>query len=478
MDSDPKLPQQSTAEPPRHDSMSPGKAADGNGHAAPTNHDAYNRDLSARGKKDAGESVSEKSGQPEHVDEIGAPPPTPHPKRLGLLVLAMAAAAVLAGLFFLGWLPRHYQREGLAADAERIKNAIPRVHVARPRQSPAVTVALLPGDVQALEETTVYPRTSGYLKRWLVDIGDQVKEGQLLAEIDTPDVDQQLLQAKASLGQLKAKQLTAEATFRLADTTRRRYDELDKQNAASKLEVDQHRADAETAQAALEAAKADVKGGEADVMRLTTLQEFSKVYAPFDGTITARNVEIGQLLTNGNSSGQTLFHIAKTNPVRVFVNVPQMYSPGVKAGLKAELVVREMPGRRFVGQVARTAGAIDPTTRTLLTEVDVPNDKHLLLTGSYVQVKMDVERDNPPLLIPAAALIFNAQGTHVAVVDEQNHVHFKPVEVDADFGSDVGISSGLSVVDLVVANPGERLVEGGEVQVDSTQSTPPATTPG
>ncbi len=489
MDSEPKFalqPAGPASEPPRRDpepgrldADSPRQATEGNGHAAAAKYDARHRDRAAPETLDAGKSAHQKSDQPPgHVDEIGEPPPTPHPKRLGLLILAMAAAFALVALFFVGWLPLHHQQAGLVVDAERIKNAAPRVHVAHPRQSPAVTVALLPGDVQALEETSIYPRTSGYLKRWLVDIGDQVKEGQLLAEIDTPDVDQQLLQAKASLGQLKAKQLTAEATFRLADTTRRRYDELDKQNAASKLEVDQHRADAETAQAALEAAKADVKGGEADVKRLTTLQEFSKVYAPFDGTITARNVEIGQLLTNGNSSGQTLFHIAKTNPVRVFVNVPQMYSPGVKAGLQAELVVREMPGRRFIGKVARTAGAIDPATRTLLTEVDVPNENHLLLVGSYVQVKMDVARDNPPLLIPAAALIFNAQGTRVAVIDEKNRIHFQQVEVDADFGSDVGISSGLGVHDSVVANPGERLSEGVEVQVDSTEKTPPAVTPG
>jgi RND family efflux transporter MFP subunit len=430
----------------------------------------------AGGEKAGGEKASHEQGA--HVDEIGAPPETPHPKRLALLILAVVAVAALVGLFLVGWLPLRHSENGLATEAERIRNAIPRVTIVHPRQSPAVTVALLPGDVQALEETTVYPHTSGYLKRWLVDIGDEVKDGQLLAEIDTPDVDQQLMQAKASLGQLKAKQLLAEATQRLAEATRRRYDELDKQNAASKLEVDQHRADAETAEAATVAAKADVTGGEADVKRLTTLQEFSKVYAPFAGTITARNVEIGQLLTSGNGSSQTLFHIAKTNPVRVFVNVPQMYSPGVKVGLPAELVVREMPGRHFIGKVARTARAIDPSTRTLLTEVDVPNDDHALLTGSYVQVRMNVARDNPPVLIPAAALILNADGTRVAVLDANNRVHFQPVEVDADFGADVGISSGLNVRDLVIANPGGRLVEGGEVQIDtSSKKTEPSKTP-
>ena len=194
------------------------------------------------------------------------------------------------------------------------------------------------------------------------------------------------------------------------------------------------------------------------------------MYAPFPGTITARNVEIGQLLTNGNGVSQSLFHIAETNPVRVFVNVPQIYSPGVKVGLEADLVVREMPGRKFVGKVTRTARAIDPATRTLLTEIQVPNDDHALLTGSYVQVRMNVARDNPPLLIPAAALVFNADGTRVAVLDSSQHVHFQPVEVDGDFGSDVGIASGLKVDDRIVANPGARLSDGIAVQADEPKA--------
>jgi RND family efflux transporter MFP subunit len=418
---------------------------------------------------DGAENSAARKPRQEH-DEIGSPPRAPHPRPVALLLLAACAIAVLAALFLFGLLPLVHQEGILDQDAQRIKTALPRVTIAHPRQSAAVVEVQLPGDVQALEETTVYPRTSGYLKRWLVDIGDDVKTGQLLAEIDTPDVDQQLSKAKATLGQLKARQLTAESDLRLAQTTLLRYESLDRDNAVSKLELDQRRAAAETTKSALAAAKADVAGGQADVDRLTTLQDFSRVYAPFGGTITARNVEVGQLLTNGNGASQSLFRLAKTNPVRVFVNVPQVYSPGVKAGLVAELVVREMPGRKFVGKVTRTARAIDPSTRTLLTEIQVPNEDHALLTGSYVQVRMNVARDNPPLLIPAAALVFNADGTRVAVVDASQKVHFQSVEVEGDFGADVGISSGLKVEDRFVANPGARLTDGGAVQIEEPKS--------
>jgi RND family efflux transporter MFP subunit len=438
----------------RKRAVHPPGSTEGNGHGPPAADNAG----------DAAQHDPQPRKQ-EH-DEIGSPPPAPHPRRVALLLLAVCTIAIFVALFLFGLLPRLHQDAILDRDSEQIKTALPRVGVVRPRQSPAEVEVQLPGDVQALQETTVYPRTSGYLKQWLVDIGDEVIGGQLLAVIDTPDVDQQLSKAKATLGQLRARQITAESDLRLADTTLLRYESLDRDNAVSKLELDQRRAAAETARSALAAAKADVAGGQADVDRLTTLQQFSCVYAPFPGTITARNVEIGQLLTNGNGASQSLFHIAETNPVRVFVNVPQIYSPGVTVGLAANLVVREMPGRKFDGKVTRTARAIDPATRTLLTEIQVPNKDHALLTGSYVQVRMKVARDNPPLLIPAAALVFNADGTRVAVLDSAQHVHFQTVEVEGDFGSDVGVSSGLKVEDRIVANPGARLTEGGAVQVD------------
>ncbi|HTU26128.1 MAG TPA: efflux RND transporter periplasmic adaptor subunit [Pirellulales bacterium] len=399
-------------------------------------------------------------------DEVGAPPQV-RTRFFALIGVALVALSGLAGLFVLGWFPHARQEADLLAEADRIASALPRVAVVHPRQSSAVLTAMLPGDVQALEETTVFPRTSGYLKRWLVDIGDEVHEGQLLAEIDTPEVNQELRQARATLGQLRAKLLTAQANLQLADTTLGRYETLLATKAVSRQEYDERRATADTNRSTVEAAKADVTAGEANVQRLVELQSFSKVYAPFAGTITARNVQLGHLVTSGNGTAQSLFRLAKTNPVRVFVNVPQMYAPGVKVGLAAELVVREMRDRKFVGRVTRTARAIDPTTRTMLTEIQVPNPDHALLTGSYVQVKMDVERENPPMLLPAGALVINAGGTSVAVIDATRHVHFQPVEVEGDFGADIGVSGGLDPAALVVANPGERLTEGGAVEITS-----------
>ncbi len=370
----------------------------------------------------------------DDASEIGSPPAPPCPRFFLLVFLLLLAIGAGAGLFLYGWVPKARQEAVLVTEAQRIKTALPRVSVVHPRQSPAVRVLQLPGDVQALEETTVYPRTSGYLKRWLVDIGDEVKSGQLLAEIDIPEIKDELNQAIATLGQLNAKLLTAEANKNLAETTLRRYEALAATNAISKQELDERRAAAATAASTVTAAKADVVGGEAAVQRLTTLQSFSLVYAPFRGTITARSIDVGQLVTSGNGASQALFHIAKTNPVRVFVNVPQAYGFGVKAHMRAELQVRELPGRQFIGSVTRTAGSIDPSTRTLLTEIQVPNDDHALLIGSYVQVKMDVTREKPPLLVPAAALVIDAQGTRVATVDAGDRVHFHAVEVAGDFG--------------------------------------------
>ncbi len=399
-------------------------------------------------------------------DEIGRPPPPPRPNFIWLLLALLLVAGIFAGLFLAGWLPMLSREKGLTTASEKIKNSLPRVNAVHPRQSPAITVAILPGDVQALEEITIYARTSGYLKRWLVDIGDEVRAGQLLAEIEIPEIDDELRQANATLGQLAAKQATAEANNQLAQTTLRRYEALAMSKSISQQELDERRATADTAASAVTAAKADVIGGQASVQRLTTLVSFSHVFAPFAGTITARNIDVGQLVTAGNGLGQALFHLSKTDPARVFVNVPQTYSGGVRAGLKAEVTVREIANRNFVGKVTRSARAIDPQTRTMLTEIQVPNPDHALLPGSYVRVRMDVSREHPPLLIPASALIFNADGTTVALLKENRRVHFQKVEVEGDFGADVGISAGLTTAGLVISNPGQRLTEGGPVAAD------------
>ncbi|WP_175517675.1 efflux RND transporter periplasmic adaptor subunit [Planctomicrobium piriforme] len=415
--------------------------------------------------KDQTASATPPHGQHADPDEVGAPPEPPRLKPATLAGLGLLLVAAMAGLFTVGWIPHRHKIEKIEASADRIRNAVTRVNAVRSRQAEAISVTILPGDVQALEETTVYARTTGYLKSWLVDIGDEVELGQLLAEIDTPEVDQQLHQAEAELGQLQAKLNTAKASLQLADSTYERYAQLIKSESVTPQGFDEKLADKQTAAAAVQAAAADVSAGEANVQRLTELQSFSKVYAPFGGTITRRSIELGQLVTTGAAAAQPLYRIAKTDPVRVFINVPQMYAPGVTLGLEADIIVRERPGQKFTGVVTRTARAIDPATRTLLTEIRAANPDHILLTGSYVQVKLNVNRETPPVLVPASALIVNAEGTHIATIDNNYHIHFQPVEVEGDFGADIGLSTGLPPDTLIVSNPGDRLKEGELVQV-------------
>jgi RND family efflux transporter MFP subunit len=265
---------------------------------------------------------------------------------------------------------------------------------------------------------------------------------------------------------LWAKLLTAQTNFKLAQVTLQRYEALLRE-AVTKQEIDEFRAKADNAQSSIKVAEADIAAGEANLKRIKELQSFAKITAPFAGTITARNIELGHLVTSGNGTSQSLFQIAKTGIVRVFLNIPQMYSSGIKQGQSAELVVRELPGRKFVGKITRTSRAIDPITRTLRTEIQIPNDDHALLTGSYVQVRLEVARENAPVLIPASALISNADGTKVAVLSSGNHVHLQTVHVEGDLGSDVGIAHGLTTTDLIVINPGDSLVEGAVVTVKS-----------
>lgn len=405
---------------------------------------------------------------PAHVDpdDAGTPPPPPHVKPPMLFLLGLLGIAVLAGLFFYGWRPRVQQERHLQTDAQRMKDAVTRVQAVTSRQAEATTQMLLPGDVQALEETTVYARTTGYLRSWLVDIGDEVQAGQLLAEIDTPEVDQQLRQAQAELGQLKAKLNTAKASQQLAESTFVRYRNLVKTESVTQQGYEERLADSLTTAAAVEAAEADVNAGQANVQRLVELQSFSKVYAPFSGTITSRSIELGQLVTTGASTAQPLYRIAKTDPVRVFIHVPQMYAPGVTVGLDTKIIVRERPDRDFSGKVTRTARAIDPATRTLLTEIQSPNSDHALLTGSYVQVQLKTTKEHPPVLIPATALIVNAEGTNVAVINDELRIHLQPVHVEGDVGADVALWSGLAPGTRIVANPGDRMREGELVQID------------
>ncbi len=417
------------------------------------------------------ESTSSHNGGIRHVVSHETEPELKRPTKtfsltaLAMFVIVMATSIYV--LYLLGSIPRQHNTAMLVSAAERLKSALPRVRVSKPRRSASLTVAMLPGDVRAMDEITIYPRTSGYVKKWLADIGDEVKAGQLLAEISTPEVMAQLQQSQAALSESEATLERSRATVNLTTLTTNRIRGLVARNTVSQQDLDDAEGNQAVAIANLRLAEATVEVNKSSVQHMQELQSFSRIVAPFSGTITARNINTGQLVTQGNGVGQSLFQLAQTNPVRVFVNVPQSLAPGVTTNLHADIIAREIPGRLFAGTVTRTTKAIDPLTRTLLTEIHVPNDDHALLTGSYVQVRMEVERPDPPLLIPAAALIFNADGTQVAVVRADQAIELRAVQVIGDIGFDVGIATGISVDDQVVTNPGERMSNGLRVEIDT-----------
>jgi RND family efflux transporter MFP subunit len=308
---------------------------------------------------------------------------------------------------------------------------------------------VLPGTMQAFTDASIYARTNGYLKRRLVDIGSKVRAGQLLAEIDTPELDQQIEQARADLA-------TAEANSRLAVTTADRYRELIKTESVSRQDLDNANGNLEARQTAVESARANVK-------RLEQLHAFRMIEAPFDGVITTRNTEIGALIDSG-SNARELFHIAEVHRLRVFVSVPQVYSQLAQPGIKADLTLKEFAGRTFTGTLARTSQAIDVASRTLLIEIDVDNPKGELLPGSYAEVHLKLPAPASSLQVPASSLIFRTEGLQVATVNG-DRVRIVPVVAGRDFGSDVEIVSGLTGAEQVVANPPDSLVDGVHVRV-------------
>jgi RND family efflux transporter MFP subunit len=328
--------------------------------------------------------------------------------------------------------------------------AVPTVAVVAPERGAPQDEITLPGTMQAFADAPIYARTTGYLKRWHVDIGTHVKAGQLLAEIDTPELDQQLMQARADLA-------TTEANARLAQSTAERYRDLIKSDSVSQLDLDNANGNLEAKQTAVESARANVR-------RLEQLQSFRRIEAPFDGVITARNTDVGALIDSGGNAKE-LFHIAAMHRLRVFVNVPQVYSRAAQTGLTAELTLKEFPGRRFTGTLARTSGAIDVASRTLLTEVDVDNPKGELLPGSYAEVHFKLPSAAATLRLPVDSLIFKADGLQVATVDGSNKVAMLTVTAGRDFGDAVEILSGLSGDERVVLNPPDSLTAGQTVRV-------------
>ncbi|HZQ25317.1 MAG TPA: efflux RND transporter periplasmic adaptor subunit [Terriglobales bacterium] len=380
--------------------------------------------------------------------------PPQHSRRNWLV--ALLAFALIAGIVISGILPRVKARTALCKDTSEM--AVPSVLIVHPKRTAASDEIVLPANVQPYISAPIYARTNGYLRRWYTDIGAHVKKGQLLAEIETPELDQQLQQARANLS-------TAEANLNLAQITAQRYEGLLKSDSVSKQETD-------NAVGAYAANKAVVDADRANVRQLEALQSFEKIYAPFDGIITARNTDIGALISAGSTGGASteLFQIAQPSKLRVYVSVPEAYSQGAKPGLSADLVLSEFPGRRFPGKLVRTASAIDQTTRTLLVEIAVENPTATLLSGAYAEVHMKIPGASSSYTIPVNTLLFRSEGLRVAsVVGEK--AALLPISIGHDYGAEVEVVAGLTGDESLIVNPPDSLLPGQAVRV-AQQSSP------
>jgi len=374
--------------------------------------------------------------------------------RVAIAVVICAVAAAIAYDIFNGIESRVDAATALKQQAQKM--AIPTVSVIHSKSGGNVEEVVLPGNATAYVATPIYARTNGYLKSWNFDIGAHVKAGQLLAVIETPEVDSQLDQARADLA-------TAQANYDLARTTAARYETLFKTDSVAKQDVDNAVGD-------LQAKKAMLDSAASNVRRLQETQRFQNVNAPFDGVITARNIDIGALIDAGaNAPGKELFDIAATNRLRVYINVPQQYSRDVKPGGAAYVTQAEFPGRRFSGKIARTSNAIDPVSRTLLTEVDVDNPTGELLPGAFLSVHLRLKSEIAAVMIPVNTLIFRSSGMQVAVV-RNNKAELVPVTIGRDYGTEVEVLSGLTPQDAIIENPSDSLTSGTEVRpLESSQ---------
>jgi len=375
--------------------------------------------------------------------------------------VAIAVVLVIVGIFTL--LQRREQYNALAKETEKL--AVPTVAVIHPIVEPSQEDLVLPSTLQAYVESPIYARTTGYVKKWYHDIGSHVQKGELLADIETPEVDQQLSQARADLG-------TMQANENLSRITATRYEELIKTDGVSKQEVDNAVGDYAARRAAVASAQANVR-------RLEELESFKHIYAPFAGVITRRNVDIGNLINAGNGgSAQELFVLASTDPIRAYVSVPEVYAAAVHTGLGAYLELTQFPGEKFQAKVVRTADAIDLSTRTLNTEVDVPNKTGQLLPGGYAQVHLLVGVTGTRLQVPVNALLFRAEGLRAVVVDANHKTHLQQLAIGRDYGTSLEVLQGLRPDDWIVLNPPDSLDEGIQVNVKEPPQQPGPGAPG
>src|SRR2546427_7240032 len=380
-------------------------------------------------------------------------PPTKRPPRRALIVGAIIALVIIAGLL-LGWVPRWRQNRSTAADTTQL--AIPSVSVVSPTPGTNRDGLVLPAEVRPWLEASIFARANGYLKNWDADIGAHVQAGQLLAVIETPDLDQQLEQAKAQL-------VLSQANLRLAETTDSRWKELLKTASVSEQAAAEKAAARETAAASVEADRANMR-------RLQELVSFQRVTAPFAGTITIRAVDVGDLIVAG-SGGQQLFHLAQADKLRVYVRAPQTAAAGIAAGQAATLSIPELPDDPFPAKVVTTSESISATSRTLLVQLEVDNSQHRILPYSYGEVRFDENAEKPALTLPSNTLLFRAEGLQVAVVNSNGIVELRKVQIGRDFGQTVEITGGVVPADRVITNPSDSLVTGIKVRVVESASS-------
>jgi RND family efflux transporter MFP subunit len=390
-------------------------------------------------------SILESHHAPPQVTPPPELPPAPPRKAVILVVLVVVVLAVSGAASMLSRIVA-----GRALAKETDIDSVATVVVAHPIAENPDEELVLPGSLQAYEESPIFARTNGYLLRWTKDIGSHIAKGELLADIDTPEVDQELSQARAARQQIAA-------ALDLAKISAERWKNLRKTDSVSQQETDMQTS-------AYQQAQANLAASDANVRRLEQLEEFKHVYAPFSGVLIKRNVDPGALI-NAGSAGTELFIVARVDPLRVFVNVPQAYFPAIKDGMPAYVTVQELSGQKFRGTVARTADAIDPATRTLLTEVDVPNKDGRLLRGSFGEVHFTPRINAEKVTVPVNATLFRQEGTRVAVVGSDNKVQLRPITIGRDYGTTLEVLDGVSVQDRIIINPADSLEDGQKVNV-------------
>jgi RND family efflux transporter MFP subunit len=427
------------------------------------------------------ESMLDTPTKSKHAHEPEMPPEVPRSSGLRTfrtVVLILLAAVIVAAVVFFG-INARIQTAAAVKETTR-ELAIPAVAVIHPKPGAMKNEIVLPGNVQAFTDSPIYARSSGYLKQWNVDIGGQVKAGQVLAIIEAPELDQQVSQAKATIEQAKAaldqavaNEQQGKANEELARVTADRWKNLVQKGAVSRQENDQYQAQYQAQVAnlnaleqAIAAAKSNIVADQANLGRLQEMQSYETVRAPFDGIVTARNIDVGALINAGNGGpAQELFHMASTAKLRVYVSVPQSDSRAAAPGLACYLTFPEFPGRKFAGQLVRTSGAIDQATRTLLTEVDVDNKSGELRPGAYAEVHLMIPEGSRSLIVPVSVLMFRSEGLRVGVVRDGNRAELVPIVLGKDYGNEVEVVSGLNENDLVIFNPPDSLASGAMIQV-------------